>query len=97
MLRYVKTRTSDGTVLKEKMITDNWWGVYHDICVFDWSLPPKYIDKNGNLVGWKDPSKTMVCVDRGKDITVTLTRVDCDDGWNGIREAKYGKNWRNLP
>ena len=95
MLSFVKTRTSNGRVLSEKIISDNWWGTYHDICVYDWASSPVYLDNWGNRVSWRDRSKKMVCVDRQRDVTVTLTKLDSDNGWDGVPEKweamkKYG-------
>lgn len=75
MLKAIKTRTSTGAVIWEKELTDNWWRTYHDICIFDWAINPKYFDENGKQVSYRDPSIKMVCVDRQRDITVTLTRI----------------------
>ena len=87
MIHYIKSVTSTGKILCTKDIPDNWWYTYHDICIFDWSLPPECTDKDGNKVPyWKeclpqgkanitnDEAKKMVCVDRQRDITVTLIR-----------------------
>lgn len=74
MIRYIKSKTSTGEIIKEKTITDNWWGTYHDICIFSWCIPPKYYDENGKQVSWREPSKKMVCVDRQRDVTVTLIK-----------------------
>ena len=75
MIRCIKTRTSTGETISEKTVTDNWWGTYHDICIFNWSTPPKYYDASGNQVSWREPSEKMVCVSRGKDVTVTLIKI----------------------
>ena len=87
MLHCIKSKTSTGEILKEKDITDNWWQTYHDICIFDWALAPKCYDSEGNSTRyWKEclpqgkanivnnNAKKMVCIDRQRDITVTLIR-----------------------
>jgi hypothetical protein len=79
MLKVIKTQTSTGKVLSEKDATENWWGTYHDNCVFGWCGKPKYYDATGNQVGYQEylngVAKKMVCVNHGKDVTITLIRL----------------------
>lgn len=75
MLNVIKTETNTGRVIWEKTLADNWWGTYHDICIFKWCKQPEYFDGEGNKVPYYKPSKKMVCVDRQRNRTVTLTRI----------------------
>lgn len=75
MLKAINTETSTGRIIWEKTLTDNWWGTYHDICVFSWCTPPKYFDRDGNQVSYFQKAVKMVCVDRQRNRTVTVNRV----------------------
>lgn len=83
MIQFIKTRTSTGAVICKKEITPNWFETYHEVCVFSWGMSPECYDENGNRVPyWAHPTKRvtnpkakkMVCVDRQRDITVTLIK-----------------------
>jgi hypothetical protein len=76
MLKATRTETSTGRIIWVKELTDNWWQVYHDICIFSWGINPKYFKHDGEQVSYRDPSAVkMECRNRIKNRTIFLERV----------------------
>ena len=45
MIQMIKTKRSTNEILSDKMVTDNWWGVYQSSAIME-GRRPRYYDGN---------------------------------------------------
>ena len=61
MIRIIKTKRSTNEVLSDKMVTKNWWGVYHSSAIME-GRRPRYYDGNKMEIIYHEKDYTLTFI-----------------------------------